>query len=200
MYPSASSRRCLSRSRAHWATPRAVTWPPCRRSYLTHRTVWYRVPWTREERPPLPPGQRAHASSAGTREDFREYSRDAQSRKKTNKGPGWIMFQTRIHVRTRGLEVWLYPLLSGILAHCLAQVHFGSWWWTFCWRGCLIQDTFVVSSDATGHGRMCCGNQTKSLYFTPLNVKAYSMLIWNREYKLCRCAWFVIFNNENLVN
>lgn len=43
--------RCLSLKRALWGTPRAVMWPLFRLSCRTLRTVWCRVPWTREEVP-----------------------------------------------------------------------------------------------------------------------------------------------------
>lgn len=103
-----SSCRCLSLSRARWETPLEVMWPLCRLSYRTHRTVWCRVPWTREEAPPevsWRPPKRAPASPTGTRRDLIEYSSDIQSRK-TKKGPGWIMFKdTRPNSRIGGRTI-----------------------------------------------------------------------------------------------
>lgn len=43
-----SSRRCLSLNRALWEIRPPATWPLCRHSYRTHRTVWSTVPLTRE--------------------------------------------------------------------------------------------------------------------------------------------------------
>lgn len=93
--PVFSPRRCLSLNRALWETPRGAMSPLCRRSSRTPRTVWSRVPSTREEAPmsawtPLECATRP-VPSAGTRKDLRwHWIKDQDGLcSRIHRGPDW---------------------------------------------------------------------------------------------------------------
>lgn len=126
--------RCLSLKRALWGTPRAVMWPLFRLSCRTLRTVWCRVPWTREEVP---------GSAGGT--ELQECAKTLSDIQR------WTNITARMDFAGGsfhsspfgGFEAWLFPVHLGIWSHSPAPWHFGrtrSCSWTF-WFSSYIWDT-----------------------------------------------------------